>query len=275
MKLIGDSCLDLTPELKERLEITQVPLTISLKDISHLDDENLDLPQLLEDIRNCDEKVITAAPSPALFREAFEGDDEVFVVTLSSNLSGSYQSAMIAKNDFEEEGKGKVHVFNSKSASAGEILTALKIRELINNNETMKNIISTVEDFISNLKTYFVLDDISTLVKNGRLNKIVGTIITTLGIKPLMGTDKEGNIMLAGHSRSETQTIKKMLEFVTKSGKDTANRLMVITHCNNLSLAKRIMEVAIEKFNFAEILIVPTGGLSSVYANEGGVIMAF
>ena len=275
MKLVGDSCLDITPELQKRLNITNVPLTITLKDNSYLDDENLDLPQLLEDIRNCEEKIQTAAPSPALFREAFSGDDEVLAVTLSANLSSSYQSAMIAKSDIEEESKCKVHVFNSKSASAAETLTALKIKDFIDNNETMQNIISKIEDFISNMKTYFVLDDISTLIKNGRMNKFVGSIITTLGIKPIMRDDGDGNITLAGHSRSENQTIKKMVEFVVKSMKKTTNERMVISHCNNPSLAERIMTAVREKFDFAEILIVPTGGISSVYANEGGVILAF
>lgn len=274
MKLLGDSVLDLTPELKERLGITLVPLTIELKENTYLDDDNLDLTQLMDDIAKCEEKVLTAAPSPDLFRKAFEGvKDDMFCVVLSDKLSATYQNATIAKN--EDESSKRMHIFNTKSASAGEVLVALKIRDLINSGESFENIIREIEELISRLETYLVVDDISTLKKNGRISHAKGVIVNVLGIKPILCINRDGHLISAGTSRNDKQSVKKMMEAIEQSGKDTSTGRLVISHCLNLGLAEKIRDAAQEQFNFSEILVIPTGGVASVYCNAGGIIMAF
>lgn len=275
-KIIADSCCDMTPELKERFGVLSVPLTLTLGDKNYTDDETLDLPQFMVDMKNCTGKIGSAAPSPQLYKEAFSQSDTSFAVTLSSNLSASYASAMLGKAMTEEEDKNvSVHVFDSKSASAGQILIVLKIREMINQGLQNSKIIASIEKFISEMKTFFVLDNIDNLLKNGRLNKIVGTVLSVLHIKPLMGSDKEGQIALYSHARGQNQIVDKLAETIKISGKETEDNSLVITHCNNPGLAEKLKEAIVSRYHFKEILIVPTGGLSSVYANDKGIIMAF
>jgi len=274
-KIVADSCCDMNPELREKWNLVSVPLIMTLGDKCFTDNENLDLEQYMQEMKECKSKIGSAAPAPALYKDAFEGEHTSFGITLSSRLSGSYGSAMAGKAMAEEEGKADVHVFDSKSASAGEILIALKIRKLIEAGKHKLEIIPTVEKFINEMKTYFVIDNIDNLLKNGRLNKITGKIISMLGIKPIMGADKDGNIALFSQARGIGKVIDKLAGMIESSGKNTEGESMVITHCNNKSLAERLKDTIKERYRFKEILVLPTKGLSSMYVNDQGVIMSF
>lgn len=274
-KIIVDSCCDMTSELKKRIRATVIPLTINLGEKHFIDDETLNLETFLEKMKNCKSKIGTSAPSPLTYQEAYEGAHTSFAVTLSGNLSSSYSSANLGKNLLEPENRENVHVFDSKSASAGEILVALKIKELIDEGLKKLDIITHVENFINGMKTYFVLDNIDNLLNNGRLNKTIGKLITTLNIKPVMGSDENGDIALFSHARGEKQIIEKLTNTIKKSGKETEGERIVITHCENLPLAQKLMNSIKKNYKFKEILIVPMRGLSSVYANYKGIIIAF
>ena len=273
-KIVVDSCCDVTKALCEAFNITTVPLTITLGERSVTDDDNIDLPQFMEDMHNCKSRIGSAAPSPVLFMEAFLESQTSYAVTLSSNLSGSYASAMLGREMAIEEG-ADVHVFDSKSASAGEVLIALRIGQMIKAGIQKSEIIASIESFIKQMKIYFVLENIDNLLKNGRMNKITGTLINILGIKPIMGDDGDGNIALYSHARGEKQVIEKLTDTITKSHRDFEGQSMVIAHCNNPGLAEKLMNEIKKKFPFREILIVPTRGISSMYANSKGLIMAF
>ncbi len=273
-RIVVDSCCDVTPELCRDYNIISVPLTLTLGERSIVDDDAIDLPQLMTDMKNCKSRIGSAAPSPILFKEAYLGAQNAYAVTLSSNLSGSYSSAMVGKEMAEAEG-ATVHVFDSKSAAAGEVLIAIKTGEMIKAGIQPPEIIASIEGFVKQMKTYFVLENIDNLLKNGRMNKITGTIITMLGIKPIMGDDGDGNIALYSHARGEKQIIERMADTIKKSGRDCEGQSMVIAHCNNPGLAEKLMNEIKRRFPFGNILIVPTKGLSSVYANNKGLIMAF
>jgi DegV family protein with EDD domain len=226
-------------------------------------------------MKACHDHIGSAAPSPDRYRDAFLGEHTSFAVTLSKNLSGSYESAVLGKTMAEEDGQSDVHIFDSKSACAGETLIVMKLREFINAGLSKSQIINKVEAFIKEMKTYFVLDSIDNLLKNGRLNKIVGKLISVLHIKPLMGDDGDGNIALYGHARSQNQIVQKLTDTIAKSGKKTEGESMVISHCNNPTLAGQLFEAIKQRYKFKEVLVVPTGGLSSVYAYDKGVVIAF
>lgn len=274
-KIIADSCCDMTPALRERLGVISVPLAMLLGEKSFIDDETLDLPAFMEEMKNCTDKIGSAAPAPYLYQEAFQTGETAFAITISSKLSSSYANAMLGKAMAEEEGAADLHVFDSKSASAGEVLLAIKLRALLDAGLQKPRIIAAMETFIQEMKTYFVLDNIDNLLKNGRLNKVVGKLICLLHIKPVMGADGDGNIALYDHARGQNQIIRKLTDLIEKSGKRTEGESLVITHCKNPGLAERLREAVQSRYHFQEILIVPTGGLSSTYANAGGIIMAF
>ena len=274
-KIIADSCCDMTPELRARLDVTNVPLNIMLGDAHYTDDDSIDLPAFMADMAACTGKIGTAAPSPLLYKEAFATAESSFGITLSSRLSGSHSSAVNGKALLEEESDNDVYVFDSKSAAAGEVLVALELHRLIEKGEPKPTIIASIEEFIKNMKTYFVLDNVDNLLKSGRLNKVVGKVITFLNIRPIMGSDGDGSIALFGTARGQNQIIEKLVNLVKKSDRDTKGKSMVITHCCNLPLAERLRQAVEQAFTFAEILVVPTRALSSFYANAGGIVLAF
>lgn len=271
--LVADSSCDLTNEQRAEWAVKSIPLTLTLGDESYQDDDNLDLPDFMARMHACKSRVGSAAPAPGLYADAFDGGD-AFAVTLSSNLSGSYASAMAGKQIAEESG-ANVHVFDSRSAAAGEVLLILKIRKLIREGLQKSEIIQRVEHFVQEMRTFFVLDNIDNLLKNGRLNRITATIISTLHIRPIMGADGDGNISLFSHVQGWKQVVRKLADTIEADGRSTDGRSLVITHCNNSSLAADLKAEIERRYHFAEILVLPTRGLSSLYANEKGVIMAF
>lgn len=271
--LVADSCCDLTKELRREWDVKSVPLTLTLAEESYTDDDDLNLPDFMERMRACKGRVGSAAPAPGAYAEAF-GTDESFAVTLSSNLSGSYASAIAGKSMAEEAG-AHVHVFDSRSAAAAEVLLILKLRKFIREGLHKTEIIQKVERFIKEMRTFFVLDNIDNLLKNGRLNRITATIISTLHIRPIMGADGDGNISLFSHVQGWKQVVKKLSDTIEKDGRDTEGQSLVITHCNNPELAEELKGEIEQRYRFAEILVLPTRGVSSLYANEKGIIMAF
>lgn len=274
-KIIVDSCCDMTPQLKDRLDLTSVPLTMNLGENEYTDNDSLDLTRFMAKMKACAEKVGSASPSPVLYQEAIESARSSFVVTLSSRLSGSYASAVAGKTLAEENGRIDTHIFDSQSASAGEVLIAVKIRELLLKGTPRHHIVKTVNRFIQNMKTYFVLERYDNLQKNGRLNRITGKLIHILNIKLVMGSDGSGNIALYAKLRGINQTIAKLLSLIESSGRRTEGENLVISHCNNPGLAKRLEAAVRQKYRFKEIFVVPTGGISSLYADDKGIVMAF
>lgn len=273
MKIIADSCCDMAPEMRKELDVISVPLIMLLEGKEYVDDDNLDLHGFIEDMRNCKGKIGSSSPPPVSYGEAYNNKDAAFAVTLSSNLSGSYSSAVMGREFIE--GNNEIHVFDSKSASAGEVLIVLKLRDFIKQGLDKRSIIAKTEQFITDMKTYFTIENVDNLKKNGRLNKIVATVITKLHISPIMGADGDGNIALFSHARGNKQIIEKMVDTIKISNKSTDGERMVITHCNNESLAANLKNEILKLFRFKDILVIPTKGLSSMYVNERGVIMAF
>ncbi|MCL2149908.1 MAG: DegV family protein, partial [Dehalococcoidia bacterium] len=234
-KIIVDSCCDVTPQLAQQLDVTSVPLTMRLGQKEFTDDDTLDLPGFMAEMKACTEKVGSAAPPPLVYKEAMESARRSFVVTLSSQLSASHSNAKLGQTYAEENGAADIHVFDSKSASAGEVLIAVKLRELLSKGMSKDQIIGAVNHFIDNMKTYFVLERHDNLLKNGRLNKITGKIINLLNIKLIMGSDKLGNIALYAKARGTKQMLEKMVSFIRSSEKSTSGENMVISHCNNFT----------------------------------------
>ena len=274
-KIIVDSCCDITPEIAEKLQVELVPLTLQLGEKEFTDNYELDLPDFMAQMKACTKKAGSAAPSPQAYMDAIIKAGRAFVITASSKISGSYSSAKLGEEYAAEKGTEDVHVFDSKTASAGEMLIVMKLRELIAKGLPKGQIVSAITGFIDGMKTYFVLENYDNLIKSGRLNKVTEKIISLLNIRLIMGADGNGSIALFAKPRGAKQMLDKLISFVGASGKPTDGENMVISHCNNLSLAQQISDIVKQKFNFKEILIVPTRGISSLYADEKGIIIAF
>lgn len=275
-RIIVDSCCDMTPEMRKELQIVSVPLSMRLGESEFVDDEGFDALAFLEKMKQWDDKVGSAAPSPMRYQEAIQNSaSPSFVVTLSSHLSGSHESAITGNKLAQNAGYEGAYVVDSKSASAGETLIALKLHGLLAASTARDEIIHVIEKFVENMRTLFVLENYDNLQKNGRLNRITGRIIHALNIKLIMGDDDTGNIKMYGQARGVNKMVEKLLKLIQDSGKDTKDGDIVISHCNNPALAERLAKVIEERFQFKKIWVVPTGGLSTLYADDKGIILAF
>lgn len=217
-KVIVDSCGELTPEMKNSGKIFTAPLILNVGGHLVVDDETFDQADFLERVAKCSECPKSSCPSPESYMKAFQGEAErVYVVTLSAELSGSYNSAVLGKNLFlEEYGEKDIYVFNSRSASVGETLIAKKIMECEEQGMTFQEVIDAVETYIDGQNTYFVLESLETLRKNGRLTGLKALAASVLNIKPVMGATKQGIIIQHGQARGINKALVKMVDRVVE-----------------------------------------------------------
>lgn len=274
-RIVADSSCDLSDDIKSKIDIGIVPLKIGIDDRTFIDDENLNRQELLREMANSTSVLKTSSPSPGDFIKEYEKADNIFVVTLSSQLSGTYNSAMTAKNIIQESTEKFIHVFDSKSATVGETLISMKIFELIQAQYDKLDIVNRVNQYINEMKTIFILDNLDNLMKGGRLTKIAAHIASLLNIKLILGGDEEGNIKLIDKSRGNKRAFKKFVEIIGIEAGNTEGKTIGIAHCNALERANELKAQLEKNFHFKKIFIVEMGGLSSVYANEGGIVVAF
>lgn len=273
-KLVVDSCCELTPELKE-INTQSAALSMMLDGVNYTDDEHLDIQHFIKAMHASKTIPKSACPSPDVFAEKFKKGMNVFAVTLSSKLSGSYNSAVLGANlAMEDCPERKIHVFDSLSASAGEIAVSLKIKECIDQKMDFDTIVNTVTKFIKEMKTFFILETLDTLIKAGRMNRIVGYAASMMSLRPIMSSDN-GMIKLCEKARGSVRAFTRLVDLIGENCTNFAERTLVITHCNNERQAHFIKTEAMRRFHFKDVKVASTGGISTMYANEGGVVIAF
>ena len=274
-KVIVDSCGELTEQMKESGRFETAPLQLQVEDHIITDDDTFDQAAFLKLVAESPECPKSSCPSPESYMNSYHCDaDHVYAVTLSAELSGSYNSAVLGKNLYEEEyGEKQIHVFNSRSASVGETLIALKIQECEEKGMDYKQTIDTVEHYISQQNTFFVLENLETLRKNGRLSRVKALVASALKIKPVMGATQEGTICQLDQARGMNKALVKMVEHIQEATTDSVNRTLAISHCNCAQRAQMLKEALEEKMNLKKILVLDTAGVSSMYANDGGIIV--
>lgn len=275
-KIIVDSCGELTDEMKKSGVFESAALGIDVDDYHIIDDETFDQADFLQRVAASPNCPKSNCPSPETYMEGYNCKAErVYAVTLSAQLSGSYNSAILGMNLYKEEfGEKDIYVFNSRSASIGETLIARKIVECEEAGISFREVIDAVEKYISEQKTYFVLESLETLRKNGRLTGLKAVAATVLNIKPVMGATPEGEICQLGQARGIKKALQKMVDLIVENTKDTENKVLAISHCNCPERAQSVRKMLEEKMNLKEIIILDTRGISSMYANDGGIIIS-
>ncbi len=274
-KIVVDSCCELPEPYKNDPHFERVPLSLEVGDYQVLDDETFNQHEFLEKVASYPKCPKSACPSPERYRQAFQGDAEhIYCVTLSSHLSGSYNSAVLGKSLCEEEsGKKSIYICDSESASVGETQIAMKIMEWEETGKlTFEEIVKKTEAFRSSILTYFVLDNLETLRKNGRLSSVKAFIASTLNIKPIMH-GKGGVIFQRGQTVGIKKALAKMADFMISEGKNLEQRMLYISHCNCPERAAYIKNYMLQRCKFAGVTVLETAGVSSMYANDGGVIV--
>ena len=274
--IVADSCCELTADMKKRGNIEIAPLTLEVGGESILDDETFDQKYFLKRVAECPECPKSACPSPDYFRKSFlNGAERCYAVTLSAQLSGSYNSAVLGANLAQEENEDlKIHVFNSRSASIGETLIVKKIVECEEAGMSFERVVETVELYISTQHTYFVLENLETLRKNGRLSKVKALVASALKIKPVMGSTPEGDIVQLDQARGINKALMKMVDAVVNDAQHVETKTLAVSHCNCPERAEMVKEALLERLAVQDVFVLDTQGVSSMYANDGGIIIA-
>lgn len=277
-KIIGDSCTDPIPGLKDAPEYAMVPLIIRVGDQEFVDNGTMPTAELIARMAASEEGTGTACPAPQWYMDAFEGADEVYVVTLSAELSGSYNSAVQARDIYlEEHPEKKIHIFNSHSACAGQSALVIKLFELCRAGLAFEAVVAQMEHFIAHITTMFVLENLDNLRKNGRLNNLQAIITSTFRIKLVMEGTPAGTIDKIGQAMTIKQGLSKMVEAAVEKAQKHGieGRTLVISHCNCYDRAVYVRNQILKKLPFSRVEILHTGGISTVYAGDGGVVLAF
>ena len=281
-KIIIDSCGELLDEWKKDEHFESVALTLNVGGENIIDDETFDQKAFIRMVKECPECPKTACPSPEIFKEAYEAADAeaVFVITLSSHLSGSYNSAALAKQLYEEEMKEKgitsskkIEVLDSESASAGQLEQALYIRDLCEQGLNFEEVVEKLRKFRDEMHTYFVLESLDTLRKNGRLSGLQAFFATALNIKPVMGAD-HGVIIKLDQARGINKGLQRMCDIAIKEAGDTTGKRAVVCHVNNPERGEYVKQELAKRASFKEIVVTNAAGVATVYANDGGIVLA-
>ena len=274
--IVCNSCTDLTEEDLKKGCYTLVPLTLLVDGEEIIDDETFDQADFLAKVAASKESVKSACPAPESYMEAYSKADDIYVVTLSAELSGSYNSAVLGKNLYEEEnGTKNIHVVNSRGAATTQVLIARKLNEYASQGMPFEEVVDKIEEYTTSLRTYFVLETLEVLRKNGRLSRLSATIAGALNIKPVMIGTRDGVIQKAAQARGMKKALAKMVEHMGSEGRDLTRRQFVISHCNCYERAVYVKELIKKHLHAEDVDIVDTKGVSSLYACDGGIIVSY
>ena len=281
--IVVDSCCELPDELYSDPRFVRIPLELSIGEYRIKDDDSFDQADFLERVAQSSECARSACPTPEDFMDAYAGIcnpdpdlRDIYVVTLSSKLSGSYNAAVLASQLYEEEyedeyGPRNIHVIDSKSAAAGETQIALKLMEYAEAGMTFDEICTKIDSFRDSVKTYFVIDNLDTFIKNGRLKGIKAAVATTLSIKPIL-TGVDGEIQQIGQAIGMKKALMQMMNIIHSRHLNNESRQIIITHCNCYDRAKWVAD-SLSDITDAPVLIHNARGVSTTYANDGGVVV--
>lgn len=276
-KIILDSCGELTDTMSKNGHFANVPLTIEVGDYKFVDDETFDQAKFLNTVASTTACPKSACPSPEQYMKAFDcGCDRIYVITLSEKLSGSHNSAVLAKKLYQEMNPHiKVEVFNSKSASAAQTLEALKVHALEQKGLKFEEIVKETKKYIDTISTNFVLEDLSFLERNGRLTGVKKLAANILHIVPVMAATSEGSICQLDQARGINKAMTKLITRIIDTCKQKKSANLIIAHCNCPERALDLKDRVISSLPGLTININNTHGIASLYAGNKGIIVAY
>lgn len=274
-RIVVDSCGEFTEEMAKDSHFVHAALNLEIDGNHFVDDETFDRLRFLDLVEKSPNCPKSSCPSPEVYRSAFDcGADHLYAVTLSAELSGSYNSAVLGQNLYlEDHPDAKVHVFNSCSASVGETLLAMKIQECEEAGMEFEEVIKEVEAYQAERQTFFVLESLDHLRKNGRLSAVKAFVASALNIKPVMEGNKQGIIEQAGQARGMQKALRMMVELLVERMNKPEEKTVAIVHCNNEARAQFVKEEIEKRTKVKEIIILPSSGVSTLYAAQGGIIL--
>lgn len=269
-KIVADSSCDMW-ELNG-VDFAVAPMTISTDNKHYVDNQELDVHLMSEELAKYKGVSHTACPSVGSWLDCYEGFDEVFVITLTGTMSGTYNSAMTAKGIYEEENDNvKVHVFDSLSTGPEMRLLIEKLKEMIEEDLPFEEIVEKGQDYLNHSRLFFALKSLHNFAMNGRVSKAVASAIGVLNISIFATASEEGTIQQISKCRGEKKVVKSMIEHLEDAGYHGGK--VRISHADNLKLAHNVRDKILELYPNADIIVYPMGGLCTYYAEIGGLLV--
>lgn len=269
-KIVADSSCDMW-ELNG-VDFAVAPITISTDNKHYVDNQELDVHLMSEELAKYKGVSHTACPSVGSWLDCYEGYDEVFVVTLTGAMSGTYNSAMTAKGIYEKENENvKVHVFDSLSTGPEMRLLIEKLKEMIEEDLPFEEIVEKGQDYLNHSRLFFALKSLHNFAMNGRVSKAVASAIGVLNISIFATASEEGTIQQISKCRGEKKVVKSMIEHLENAGYHGGK--VRISHADNLKLAHNVRDKILELYPNADIIVYPMGGLCTYYAEIGGLLV--
>ncbi len=280
-QIIADSSCDLNSNSYENPNIgfSVVPLTLRIGDNEYVDDETIDKNAMLADLATTKGTANSACPSPQAFADMFKKAQNSFAVCISSKLSGTYNSALQARDlVLGETPDKKIHVIDTLGAAGLLIMVSEYLMKLADNGLGFDEMKKKVDEFVKERTLIFSLENFNMLIKTGRMNKLVGFTASALGIRAIAGTDN-GSIKVIDKARGQQKALERIVELIEESCpgfSQRKNQEVLINHCNNIGAAETLRDLIGKKYlNVTRIRLFETAGLCSFYASNGGLILSY
>lgn len=274
IKLLVDGGCDLPKEIMKKYNIELVGLNVSFNDESYIAGEEIDNETFYKKMSESKELPKTSCPSPDRFLEAYKGDEDILMITVSSILSGTYSSANLAKDMYKDENDNKkIEILDSMSGSIGQGLLAIKASELISEGKTLEKIVETLEVLKNDVIFYGTLETLENAIKGGRINPLAGKLINALNFKAIIQVT-EGVVKPIDKARGTNSSLKKVLDYVKSSINDTEEKILVIAHAHCEDKAYKIKESLEKEYKFKDIIISEIGPVMGTYTSQGAILIS-
>jgi len=271
-KIVLDSSGDL--QYLEGVDFASVPLKILAGEKEFVDNAEANIQEMVDYLLEYKGKASTSCPGVGEYLESYGDADNVYCITITSNLSGSYNAAEVAARTYlEQHPERKVHVFDSLSTGPEMVLMAEKIKELIDQNLSFESIVEQVKSYQSKTRLMFSLESLHNLANNGRVSSAVAAIAGILGIRLIGKASDVGTLQPTGKARGEKKLIPELVKHMEEMG--YCGGKVRIDHCLNSNAADKLREMLLNRFPSAKIVMGVTGALCSFYAERGGLLIGF
>lgn len=277
-KIAADSSCDLREGLEPfpGLSFAIVPLKIRVGVEEFTDDASLDLPAFKRALACFDGPTSSACPSPDEWAREFEEADCSVAVTMTSALSGTFNSAVVARRMvLEQHPEKKILVLDTKSTGGQMVLVIRKLRELITQGLSFEEVAREAVEYNRSLRLLFTLSSFDNLVRNGRMNKLVGMVASKLGIRIVAEASRKGTIEVLYKIRGQSRALDALAGEIKRQKPEMAGKEIVVSHCNNPLGVRYLRELLEKELPGVRVTVMETQGLTSYYAEETGIIVAY
>lgn len=274
VRIVTDSSCDLNKDIIQKYNIGVVGLNVSFGDESYIDGE-IDNKVFYKRMANTKELPKTSCPSPEKFARFYDcKEDEILVITITSKLSATYSTAVLAKTIYlEENAKKNIAVLDSETGSVGHGLLVVKAAQLAQEGKTLNEIIEEIEKVKNDLVFFGSLETLENAIKGGRINPIAGKIINALNFKVIIQVT-DGIVKPVDKARGDNNSIKKVVESVSKKVNEKESRVLAIGHSDCLEKALKVKEMMVKENSFKDITISEVGSVMGTYTSKGAILLS-